>query len=75
MVREGESEKGREKAKLAKGKGRQRRKGEGWETGGRGLMGFYSMGYIGSTRPKNFGGVGGGGGSPPALGRTGRKLG
>ena len=58
MVREGESEKGREKVKLEKEKGRKRRRGEGWEKGGRGLMGFYSMGYIGSNKPKNFGGVG-----------------
>ena len=75
MVREGESEKGREKVKLEKEKGRKRRRGEGWEKGGRGLMGFYSMGYSGSNKPKNFGEVGGGGGSPSALGRTGRNLG
>ena len=75
MVREGESEKGREKVKLEKEKGRKRRRGEGWEKGGRGLMGFYSTGYFGSNKPKSFGGVGGGGGGPSALGRTGRNLG
>ena len=75
MVREGESEKGREKVKLEKEKGRKRRRGEGWEKVGRGLMGFYSTGYFGSNKPKSFGGVGGGGGSPSALSRTGRNLG